>query len=48
MEDTPLVKVTAVVLPKLIALAELLVTVGVTAGPVELLAPLKVRLCEPV
>ncbi len=40
-------KVTAVVEPKLIADAALLVTVGAVTGSFELLAPLKVRLCAP-
>ena len=39
--------VTAVVEPKLIAVDELLVTVGAVTGLEELLAPLKVRFFEP-
>ncbi len=46
--ETPLVKVTAVVEPKSIAVAALLVTVGAVTGLVELLAPLKVRFFAPV
>ncbi len=48
MVETPAVKVIAVAVPKFVAAAALLVTVGVVAGLVELLAPLKVRLCAPV
>ncbi len=45
---TPLVNVTAVVEPKFVAAAELLVTVGGVTGLVELLAPLKVRFFAPL
>ena len=45
---TPAVKVSAVRDPKLIAVAELFVTVGVVAGLVEALAPEKVMLWLPV
>ena len=45
---TPLVNVTAVVEPKFVAAAELLVTVGGVTGLVELEAPLKVRFFAPV
>ena len=48
MVETPLVKVTAVVRPKLTAAAALLVTVGAVTGSVELEAPLKVRFFAPV
>src|SRR5258706_3665 len=44
LEETPPVKVTAVVEPKLIADAALFVTVGAVIGLVELLAPLQVRI----
>ena len=47
MLETPAVKVIAVLEPKLVAAAALLVTVGVVAGLVLLLAPLKVRLWAP-
>src|SRR5712692_5080387 len=46
--ETPLVKVTAVVEPKLIAAAALFVTVGAVTGLVLLLAPLRVTLWAPV
>ena len=45
---TPLVNVSAVSEPKLIALLELFVTVGVVAGLLEALAPEKVMLWLPV
>ncbi len=48
LEETPLVKVIAVVEPSEIAVAALLVTVGAVTGLVELLAPLKVRFFAPV
>ena len=41
-------KVTAVEVPKFVATAALLVTVGAVTGLVELLAPLKVRFFAPV
>jgi hypothetical protein len=46
-DDTPLVNVIAVALPKAVAVPELFVTVG-TLPPGELLAPEKVRLLLPV
>ena len=42
MLETPLVNVTAVVEPKLVATAALLVTVGAVTGLVELEAPVNV------
>ncbi|CAM3491676.1 hypothetical protein AQEC111735_12055 [Aquirufa ecclesiirivi] len=44
---TPLVKVTTVLLPKLMAVAFLLVTVGAVTGFVELVAPEKVKVLSP-